>query len=219
MNRISGLRIYPERLLHSFARRERPAQTIIRGRDSSLKGSFIRASIHDGKHRRAAGNKNFHLAVLNHHISGALIAISIQNAIVPIQVNRRTEHDAIALGDLVNVIHLTLFGIEPVEQDALEIGGGEGDIADIHGFFLGDGNGIAIAACIIGIPCLVPMIQSGLMAVIVHIEVHTVPCKVAGIFHLVERAIHDDLCTHGQTGIVCINSNGMVCSWVDTGSS
>lgn len=175
--------------------------------------------IHDGKHRRAAGNKNLHLAVLNHHISGALIAISIQNAIVPIQVNRRTEHDAIALGDLVNVIHLTLFGIEPVEQDALEIGGGEGDIADIHGFFLGDGNGAAITASIVGIPCLVPVIQSGLMAVIVHIEVHTVPCKVAGIFHLVERAIHDDFSTHGQTGIVCIYCDGMVCSRIDTGGS
>ena len=55
------------------------------------------------------------------------------------------------------------------------------------------------------------------MAVIVHIEVHTVSCKVAGIFHLVERSIHDDFSTHGQTGIVCIYCDGMVCSRIDTG--
>ena len=92
-------------------------------------GNSHHLPIHDGKNRRAAGNKNLHLAILNYHISGALIAISIQDAVVPIQINGRTEHDTIALGDLVNVIHLTLIGIEPVDQDALKIGGGEGDIA------------------------------------------------------------------------------------------
>ena len=136
---------------------------------------------------------------------------------MPIQINGRTKHDAIALGNLVNVIHLSLIGIKAVEQNALKIGGGEGNITDVHRFFLGDGNGAAIAASIVGIPCLVPVIQSSLMAVIVHIEVHTVSCEVAGILHLVKRAIHDDLRPHGQTGIVCIYGNGMVCSRVDTG--
>ena len=188
---------------------------ISEGNDSTGNSHYL--PIHNREHWCATGNKNLHLAVLNDNISGTLITIAIQDAVVPIQVNGRTEHDAIALGNLVNVIHLSLIGIEAVEQNALKIGGGEGNITDVHGFFLGDGNGAAVTASIVGIPFLVPVIQSGLMAVIVHIEVHTVPGKVAGILHLVERAVHDDLRTHGQTGIVRVYGNGMVCSRIDTG--
>lgn len=44
---IRGLRKYPERLLHIFAKKDSPADTTIRGRNNILSGSFTRVNIGD----------------------------------------------------------------------------------------------------------------------------------------------------------------------------
>lgn len=135
---------------------------------------------------------------------------------MPIHINGRTEHDTVALGNLVNVIHFTLLSSESAEEETFKVGAGECDITDVNRFLFSNGNGIAITACVVGIPCLMAVIQSSLVAVVIDVKVDTVLCKVPGILNLVERAIHDNLCTHWQEGIVCIYCNSVICLRVDT---
>ena len=104
---------------------------------------------------------------------------------MPIHVNGGAEHNAVAFGNLVDVIHFQLLVRKAAAKNAFKVTGIQRDIADRNAFFLCNGNGIPTATGVIRIPGLMPVIQRSLMAIVVHVKIHTVSGKISGVLNLV----------------------------------
>ena len=123
--------------------------------------------------------------VFPYGIPGTLITVAVQNVAVPIHVNGGAEHNAVAFGNLVDVIHFQLLVRKTAAENVFKIAGIQRDIADRNTSFLCNGNGIPTATGVIRIPGLVPVVQRSLMAIVVHVKIHAVSGKISGVLNLV----------------------------------
>ena len=86
--------------------------------------------IHDGECRCTIGNQNFYMLVFPYGVPGALITVAVQNVAVPIHVNGGAEHNAVAFGNLVDVIHFQLLVRKAAAKNAFKINEIQRDVAD-----------------------------------------------------------------------------------------